>query len=146
MLELLAYLRANSFKTYMVSGGGVDFMRPWTDRVYGIPPERVIGSSVALACRDDGDVGNVIHLAELVILDDGPAKPVRIWSRIRRRPIFAAGNSNGDIAMLHFCKIPSRPSLSLLLNHDDENGSMRINAGAEESLERAANMAGPSPA
>jgi phosphoglycolate phosphatase-like HAD superfamily hydrolase len=137
MVELLRYLKANGFTNYIASGGGRDFMRAITQDLYGIPPERVIGSTVALAYRDDGDVGNVIHKAELDIFDDGPAKPVRIWSRIGRRPIFAAGNSNGDIAMLHFCKHPSRPSLSLLLNHDDEKREYAYQAGAEESLEWA---------
>jgi len=137
MIELLRYLEANGFTNYIASGGGRDFMRPITQELYGIAPERVIGSTVALVYRDDGDVANVVHKAELEIFDDGPAKPVRIWSRIGRRPIFAAGNSNGDIAMLHFCKHPSRPSLSLLLNHDDDKREYAYQAGAEESLERA---------
>jgi haloacid dehalogenase-like hydrolase len=137
MIELLHYLEVNGFTNYIASGGGRDFMRPITQDLYGIPPERVIGSTVALEYRDDGNVANIIHKAELDIFDDGPAKPVQIWSRVGRRPIFAAGNSNGDIAMLHFCHHLSRPSLSLLLDHDDEKREFAYQAGAEESLERA---------
>jgi phosphoserine phosphatase len=137
MIELLRYLEANGFTNYIASGGGRDFMRPITQELYGIPPERVIGSTVALTYRDDGEIANVVHSAELDILDEGPAKPVRIWSRIGRRPIFAAGNSNGDIAMLYFCRHPSRPSLGLLVKHDDEKREYAYEAGAEKSLERA---------
>lgn len=137
MIELLGYLEAHGFTNYIASGGGRDFMRPVTSGLYGIKPEHVIGSTVALEYRDDGEVANVIHKAELDLFDDGPAKPVRIWSRIGRRPIFAAGNSNGDIAMLHFCKHPSRPSLSVLINHDDGDREYAYQAGAEESLKRA---------
>lgn len=137
MIELLRYLEANGFINYIASGSGRDFMRPITRDIYGIPPERVIGSTVALEYRDDGEVANITHKAELDIFDDGPVKPVRIWSRIGRRPIFAAGNSNGDIPMLRFCQHPSRPSLSLLLNHDDEKREYAYQAGAEESLKRA---------
>jgi phosphoserine phosphatase len=118
MIELLRYLEAHGFVNYIASGGGRDFMRPIAQELYGIPPERVIGSTVALAYRDDGEIGNIVHKPEVEVFDDGPAKPVRIWSRIGRRPAFAAGNSNGDIAMLHFCAHPSRRSLCLLVNHE----------------------------
>jgi phosphoserine phosphatase len=138
MVELLQYLRASGFSTYIASGGGRDFMRPITQDIYGIPPECVIGSTVALAYRDDGDTGTIVHTAAPEILDDGPAKPVRIWSRVGRRPILAAGNANGDIPMLHFAAHPSRPSLSLLINHDDGAREFEYRAGAEASLEVAA--------
>ncbi len=137
MIELLRYLEAAGFTSYIASGGGRDFMRPITEELYGIPAERVIGSSVALGYRDDGDTAVIVHNPELDIFDDGPAKPVRIWSRVGRRPILAAGNSNGDIPMLHFCTHPSRPSLKLLLDHDDEQREYAYRAGAEESLDRA---------
>jgi AraC-like DNA-binding protein len=137
MIELLRYLAAKGFFNYLASGGGRDFMRPITEDLYGIPPERVIGSSVALEYRDGGAVATIVHKAELDIFDDGPEKPVRIWSRLGRRPIFAAGNSNGDIPMLHFCAHPTRPSLSLLLDHDDEHREYAYVEGAEESLRRA---------
>src|SRR5207244_5850744 len=115
MVELLRYLEAHGFTNYIASGGGRDFIRPITQEVYGIPPERIIGSTVSLSYREHGDGGDLIHKAEADVLDDGPAKPVRIWSRIGRRPILAGGNSNGDIPMLQFAREASRPALRLLL-------------------------------
>jgi phosphoserine phosphatase len=138
MVELLRYLETAGFTTFIASGGGRDFMRPITQDVYGIPPDRVIGSTVALEYRDDGDTGMIMRKPELDIFDDGPAKPVRIWSRIGRRPIFAAGNSNGDIEMLTFANHPLHPSLSLLVNHDDAAREFDYQSGAEKSLEVAA--------
>jgi phosphoglycolate phosphatase-like HAD superfamily hydrolase len=143
MVELLRYLDAAGFRNYIASGGGRDFMRAITQDIYSIPPECVIGSTVALAYRDDGDTGTIVHTAAPEILDDGPAKPVRIWSRIGRRPIFAAGNSNGDIPMLQFAAHPSRPSLSLLVNHDDAEREFDYQAGAERSLQVAAQRGWP---
>ncbi|GLP74068.1 haloacid dehalogenase [Mycobacterium antarcticum] len=128
MVELLRYLEANGFTNYIVSGGGRDFMRPITGPMYGIPPERVVGSSVGLTYRD----ANVFTTAEPEFLDDGPMKPVRLWSRIGRRPIFAAGNSNGDIEMLEFTA-----GLRLLLLHDDADREFAYVAGAERALECA---------
>ncbi|RJG05746.1 haloacid dehalogenase-like hydrolase [Noviherbaspirillum cavernae] len=137
MIELLRYLEANGFTCYIASGGSRDFMRPVTQGLYGIPPERVIGSTVALEYQEDASGGCIVHKPELDIFDDGPAKPVRIWSRIGRRPIFAAGNSNGDIQMLHYCSDPARPSFKLLVNHDDKEREFDYVAGAEESLKLA---------
>jgi hypothetical protein len=137
MVELLRYLEGNGFSNYVASGGGRDFMRPVTLDLYGIPPERVIGSSVALEYREQNGTASLVHKSELEILDDGPAKPVRIWSRLGRRPIFAAGNSNGDVPMLHFCAHPARPSLGVLLDHDDSEREYAYEAGAEESMRRA---------
>jgi phosphoserine phosphatase len=137
MIELLRFLEANGFTSYIASGGGRDFMRAITEDLYGVPPERVIGSSVALEYRDGHDVASIVHRPDQDIFDDGPAKPVRIWSRTGRRPIFAAGNSNGDIPMLHFCAHPSRPSFALLLDHDDPEREYAYRDGAEESLARA---------
>jgi phosphoserine phosphatase len=136
MVELLRYLEAHGFQSYIVTGGGRDFVCLVAPDLYGIPAERVIGSSAALAYRDDGDVASIFHKPELDVFDDGPAKPVQIWSRTGRRPILAAGNSNGDIPMLHF-SAPSRPWLSLLVDHDDEQREYAYRAGAETSLERA---------
>ncbi|MGD9892007.1 MAG: HAD family hydrolase [Dehalococcoidia bacterium] len=138
MVELLRYLETAGFTNYIASGGGRDFMRPITQEVYGIPFDRVIGSSVALEYREDGDTAHLVRKPELDIFDDGPAKPIRIWSRIGRRPILAAGNSNGDIQMLTFAAHPSRPSLSLLLNHDDGQREFDYQAGAEKSIAAAA--------
>jgi phosphoglycolate phosphatase-like HAD superfamily hydrolase len=129
MVELLRYLEDNGFTNYIVSGGGRDFMRPVTGQLYGIPPERVVGSSVGLDYRD----GNLFTTSQPEFLDDGPMKPVRLWSRIGRRPILAAGNSNGDIEMLEFTR-----GLRLLVLHDDGDREFDYTAGAEKSLDRAA--------
>ena len=137
MVELLHYLEANGFTTFIVSGGDRDFMRTVTQEIYGIPPERVIGSSNALRYQETEYGGSIVYQAKADIFDDGPTKPVRIWSRIGRRPIFAAGNSNGDLQMLEFAAHPSRPSLRLLVNHDDEKREFAYQAGAEESLKYA---------
>ncbi len=136
MLELLRYLEANGFSIYVASGAR-DFLRTVSQELYGVPPERVIGSSVALEFRDQLGVASIVHKSALELLDDGPAKPVRIWSRLGRRPILAAGNSNGDMPMLQFCSHPERPSLGLLLDHDDGEREYAYEAGAEESLRRA---------
>jgi phosphoserine phosphatase len=137
MLELLDHLAANGFTNYIVSGGGRDFMRPISHDVYGIPRQRVIGSSAALAYASDERGGTILHKPELDYLDDGPEKPVRIWSRTGRRPLLAAGNSNGDVPMLHFTQHADKPSLRLLLLHDDGEREFAYTAGAEQALERA---------
>jgi phosphoglycolate phosphatase-like HAD superfamily hydrolase len=128
MVELLRYLEGNGFTCYIVSGGGRDFMRPITGPLYGIPPERVVGSSVGLVYRD----GDLYTTATPEFLDDGPVKPARLWSRIGRRPIFAAGNSNGDIEMLEFTH-----GLRLLILHDDADREFDYVGGAEKALDLA---------
>src|ERR1700757_264841 len=133
MIELLRYLEANGFTNYIVSGGGRDFMRPITSALYGVPPDRVVGSSVGLIYRD----ANLFTTAQPEFLDDGPMKPVRLWSRIGRRPIFAAGNSNGDIQMLEFTGTPGSPSLCMLIRHDDAEREFDYVAGAEQALSDA---------
>ncbi len=135
MIELLRYLEAYGFTTYIASGGGRDFIRPISQELYGIPPERVIGSSVSLAFREDGDGGDLLTLPQLDVLDDGPEKPPRIWSRVGKRPILAAGNSNGDIPMLQFANKPPRPALRLVILHDDPAREFDYVTGAERSLE-----------
>jgi phosphoserine phosphatase len=137
MVELLHYLEANGFTTYIASGGDRDFMRPITSEIYGIPAERVIGSSAGLRYQEDDSGGSLIYQAEMDVLDDGPMKPVRIWSRTGRRPVIAGGNSNGDIPMLQYAGHPARPGLRLLVLHDDEEREFSYTAGAETSLERA---------
>ncbi len=138
MIELLAYLEANGFTNYIASGGDRDFMRPVTEDVYGIPSERVIGSSNALRYVEDEHGGTIIYAAEPDVFDDGPVKPIRIWSRIGRRPIVAGGNSNGDIPMLRYTGGKDRPGLRLLVLHDDAEREFDYMAGAEKSLETAA--------
>jgi hypothetical protein len=119
MLELLAYLRENGFKTYIVSGGGIEFMRPWTEKVYGIPPEQVVGSSVKLKwdMRDGKPV--LMRLPEIDFIDDGPGKPVGIRKFIGRRPIAAFGNSDGDHQMLQWTAAGEGLRLMLLVRHTD---------------------------
>jgi phosphoserine phosphatase len=137
MAELLGYLEANGFTNYIASGGDRDFMRPVTQAIYGIPSHQVIGSSNALRYEPDEHGGSVVYLAEPDVFDDGPIKPVRIWSRIGRRPVLAAGNSNGDVPMLQFAGGPSRPGLRLLVLHDDPEREFDYVAGAERALEEA---------
>jgi phosphoserine phosphatase len=119
MLELLAYLRANGFKTYIVSGGGVEFMRPWTEKAYGVPPEQVIGST--LKTKYELRVGQpvLVRLAELDSLDDETGKPININKIIGRRPIAAFGNSDGDLQMLQWTAAGPGLRLMLLVHHDD---------------------------
>jgi len=119
MLELIDYLHANGFRVFIVSGGGIEFMRPWTERVYGIPRERVVGSSLELLydVRDGSPV--LVKRAEVNLNDDKSGKPVGIMRHIGRRPILAGGNSDGDFEMLEFTTLSHEPSLGLLVHHDD---------------------------
>jgi phosphoserine phosphatase len=137
MVELLGYLEANGFSNYIASGGGRDFMRPISQEIYGIPRERVIGSSSTLDYASDERGGTITHKAEADYLDDGPQKPIRIWSRIGRRPLLAVGNSNGDIPMLDFTQHQDKPSLRLLVLHDDADREFDYTSGAEQALEKA---------
>ena len=137
MRELLDYLEANGFSNYIASGGGRDFMRPISDELYGVPRDRVIGSSTALEYTGDGSGGMLVRKPEADVLDDGPEKPVRIWSRVGRRPLLAAGNSNGDIQMLEFTRHPDKPFLRLLILHDDAEREFDYTSGAEQALEDA---------
>jgi hypothetical protein len=137
MVELLRYLEANGFTNYIASGGDRDFMRPVTEEIYGIPSERVIGSANALRYLEDEDGGTLTYAAEPDVFDDGPVKPVRIWSRIGRRPVVAGGNSNGDIQMLRYAGGKGRPALRLLVLHDDDEREFSYTAGAEASLQQA---------
>lgn len=123
MLELLAYLRANGFQTFIVSGGGVEFMRPWVDRAYGIPPQQVVGSSgvVKFVMRDGTPV--LLKEPKVEFIDDGPGKPVGINRFIGRHPIMAFGNSDGDLEMLQWTTLgePSirHPRFALIVHHTD---------------------------
>jgi hypothetical protein len=137
MVELLGYLTANCFTNYIVSGGGRDFMRPVSMDLYGIPRERVIGSSSTFAYTSNGRGGTITHMPEVDYLDDGPEKPVRIWNRTGRRPLLAVGNSNGDVPMLEFAHHADKPTLQLLVLHDDVEREFDYTAGAEQALKRA---------
>jgi phosphoglycolate phosphatase-like HAD superfamily hydrolase len=119
MLELLTYLRANGFKTFIVSGGGIDFMRPWAEKAYGIPPEQVIGSSIKAKyeIRDGNPV--IVKLPELNFIDDKGGKPIGIHHHIGRRPIFAVGNSDGDFEMLEWTTSGKGARLGMIIHHTD---------------------------
>ena len=119
MLELLAYLRANGFKTYIVSGGGIEFMRPWTEKVYGIPPEQVIGSSIKTKFELRGGSPVLMRLPEINFIDDKHGKPVGINQHIGRRPILAFGNSDGDLQMLQWTAAGPAPRFMGLVRHTD---------------------------
>jgi phosphoserine phosphatase len=145
MLELLAYLRANGFKTFIVSGGGIDFMRPWAEEVYGIPPEQVIGSSIKkeFEMRDGKPV--LVRLPELNFLDDKKDKPVGINQHIGRRPIAAFGNSDGDLQMLQWTTAGQGARFALYVHHTDaerewaydrESHIGRLDKGLDEAKER----------
>jgi phosphoglycolate phosphatase-like HAD superfamily hydrolase len=118
-LELLAYLRANGFKTFIVSGGTIEFMRVWAERVYGIPPEQVIGSSQVLQYEVINGQPMLMRGPKLDFVDDGPGKPVGIYRHIGRKPILAFGNSDGDLQMLQYTAAGTGPHLALLVHHDD---------------------------
>jgi phosphoglycolate phosphatase-like HAD superfamily hydrolase len=120
MLELLAYLRGNGFKTFIVSGGGIEFMRPWTEKIYGIPPEQVVGSS-GVVKFDIGPDGKPVLIKEpkIEFIDDGPGKPVGINRFIGRRPVFAFGNSDGDLQMLQWTAAGDGARFGGLVHHTD---------------------------
>jgi len=120
MVELLSYLRANGFKTFIVSGGGVEFMRPWTEKVYGVPPEQIIGSSIKTQFKMQDDTPTLYRLPEVNFIDDKAGKPVGINEQIGRRPIAAFGNSDGDLEMLQWTTMAGAPArLGMLVHHTD---------------------------
>jgi hypothetical protein len=117
--EILAYLRANGFKTFIVSGGGIEFMRPWTEQIYGVPPEQVVGSSIKTRFQMRRDIPELFRLPEVNFVDDGPGKPVGINEHIGRRPIAAFGNSDGDLEMLQWATKTGGRRLGLIVHHTD---------------------------
>ncbi len=119
MVELLTYLRANGFKTFIVSGGEIQFMRPWTEKAYGIPPEQVVGTSMKTQLQSQNGTPVIMRLPELNFLDDGPGKPVGIDNYIGKRPIAAFGNSDGDQQMLEWTAAGTGPRFMLLVHHTD---------------------------
>lgn len=145
MLELLDYLRATGFKTFIVSGGGIEFMRPWTEAVYGIPPEQVVGSSIKTVyeVRDGEPV--IVRLPEMSFIDDKEGKPVGIHSHIGRRPIAAFGNSDGDFQMLEWATAGDGARFGMYIHHTDADREWaydrdshigRLNRGLDEAAER----------
>jgi len=119
MLEVLSYLRANGFKTFIVSGGGVEFMRPWTERVYGIPPEQVVGSRAKMRYELRGDEPVIVRLEGVDLVDDKAGKPIGIQQQIGRRPVMAFGNSDGDYEMLRWTTSAKGPRFGLIVHHTD---------------------------
>ena len=137
MLELLSYFRANGFKTFIISGGGVEFMRPWVEKVYGIPPEQVVGSSIKtkFEMRADGPV--LVRLPQIDFINDKDGKPVGINARIGRRPVAAFGNSDGDLQMLQWTAAGPGARLALLVHHTDAQREFAYDAGVATALEAA---------
>jgi phosphoserine phosphatase len=119
MLEVLTYLRARGFKTFIVSGGGIEFMRPWAERVYGVPPEQVIGSSIKTKFETRDGQPVIVRLPELNFIDDKAGKPVGIQQHIGRRPVIAVGNSDGDFEMLQWTTSGKGPRFGLIVHHTD---------------------------
>ncbi|PDT04496.1 haloacid dehalogenase [Rhizobium chutanense] len=119
MRELLDYLRANDFTTYIVSGGGVEFMRPVMEKLYGIPPQQVVGSTIVTQYALVGEVPVLKRLPKVDFVDDGPGKPAGINKFIGRKPIFAAGNSDGDYEMLRWTTAANGPGFAMIVHHTD---------------------------
>jgi hypothetical protein len=145
MLELLNYLRENDFKTFIVSGGGVEFMRPWVEAVYGIPKDQVVGSSIKTEFVMEDGVSKIKRLPAIDFIDDKAGKPVGINKFIGRKPVFASGNSDGDLQMLQWTDSNSYQSFQLYLHHTDaerewaydRNSSIgRLDKGLDEAIEK----------
>jgi phosphoserine phosphatase len=119
MQEVLAYLRANGFKTYIVSGGSIEFMRPWAEKAYGVPPDQVIGTLSQVKFQMKGGEPILMRTPKIDFVDDGPAKPVGIYRNIGQRPLAAFGNSDGDLQMLQFTAAGKGPRLMLIVHHTD---------------------------
>lgn len=145
MLELLDYLRANGFKIFIVSGGGIEFMRPWTEQIYGIPPEQVVGSSIKTNYEVRNGKPVLARLPELNFIDDKAGKPVGINQHIGRRPIIAVGNSDGDFQMLEWVTTGDNLRLGILIHHNDADREWaydrdshigRLNRGLDKASDR----------
>ena len=146
MVELLGYLEANGFANYIASGGGRDFMRPISQELYGVPRERVIGSATALEYTSDDHGGTITHKAEADYLDDGPQKPIRIWSRTGRRPLLAGGNSNGTSPCSTSPSIPTGRSFACSCSTTTTSGSSPTPAVPNRHLRRPTPAVGRSSA
>jgi phosphoserine phosphatase len=131
MIQLLRYLEANGFLTFIVSAGDRDFMRPVAEQIYRIPRERVVGSGFGVEYRD----GTIVYSSHLDAFNEGPEKPLRIWARTGRRPAIAVGNSDGDLEMLRFAGGEDKPALRLVVRHDDADREIAYTAGAEHVLD-----------
>lgn len=142
MLEVLDYLRSNGFKTFIVSGGGIEFMRPWVERAYGIPPEQIIGSSIATRFELREGEPVIVRLPQMDFVDDGPGKPVGIHKFIGRPPIAAFGNSDGDLQMLQWTAAGAGRRLAVVIHHTDGEREWAYDRGShvghlDEALDEA---------
>jgi hypothetical protein len=142
MLELLNYLRANGYKTFIVSGGGIDFMRVWAEEAYGIPPYQIVGSSLTAKYDTSGGLPVLIKVNEFNFNDDKLGKPVGIHQHIGKRPVFTGGNSDGDYAMLQYTSTGNGPRFGLFVRHTDslreyqydrEPGLARLSKGLDDA-------------
>jgi phosphoserine phosphatase len=131
MVEVLSYLRANGFKTFIVSGGGIEFIRTFSEKAYGIPRDQVVGSSIVTEFRSEGDRSYLVRLPELDFNDDKAGKPVAINLHIGRRPIAAFGNSDGDLQMLQYATGGDGPGLAVLVHHDDAEREYAYDRGSK---------------
>lgn len=131
MIELLSYLRAAGFKTWIVSGGGSDFIRPWSEPVYGVPPEQVIGSSLKLKLESFEHGPALVRLPEIGFIDDRSNKPVAIHEHIGRRPVLAVGNSDGDLAMLEWTRSGPGKRMAMLVHHTDARREWAYDRGSK---------------
>jgi hypothetical protein len=145
MLELLDYLRANNFKTFIVSGGGIEFMRPWVEEAYGIPKNQVVGSSIATEFDYNEGKPIIKRIAKIDFIDDKEGKPVGINKFIGRKPVFSVGNSDGDLQMMQWTDSNSYESFQLYLHHTDnerewaydrESHIGQFNVGLDEAIEK----------
>ena len=142
MLEILSYLRQNGYKTFIVSGGGVEFMRPWTERVYGIPPEQVIGSSIKTKFVIKDNKASLQRLPDFNFINDKEGKPVAINQHIGRRPVIAFGNSDGDLQMLQWTSASNKPSLGVIIHHTDAEREVAYDRQSHiGKLDQALNLA-----
>jgi phosphoserine phosphatase len=145
MLELLDYLRANDFKTYIISAGGIEFMRPWSHENYGIPKDQVLGSSIKTAFSYENGIAEIRRLAAIDYIDDKAGKPVGIYRFIGRKPVFAVGNSDGDLEMLQYTESNLLPSFKMFVHHTDsirewaydrKSAVGRFDKGLDEAMQK----------
>jgi hypothetical protein len=130
MLELISYFRLNEFKVFIVSGGGIDFVRVFSEAVYGVPPERVIGSSIKTKFEVRNGQPVVVKIPELDLIDDKAGKPLGIHRYIGQRPIFAAGNSDGDFEMLQYVNAGDGPRFAMIVHHNDAEREYAYDRGS----------------
>ena len=130
MLELLQYLRANGFQTFIVSGGEISFMRAWAEKVYSIPPQQVVGTVLKSEYQVKNDTPFIMRLPALNLNDDGPGKPIGIYEHIGKKPVFAAGNSDGDYQMLQWTSSNILPHMAIIVHHTDSAREYKYDRGS----------------